>query len=423
MKNNITNLNRLLIFSITILSSILCQASNSYKIGIISDLHYLSEQLMDNEEAVNRYISSSARNIKEVPLILDQVINDYINNQIDILLIPGDLTKDGEKQSHLDLVKKLKPLQDKGVRIFVIPGNHDINIPNAKSYQKEKTILTESITSNEFQEIYSELGYNNAIIKDTASLSYVSKIDNKIWLLAIDTSLYNEYTTSSLSAGRISLSTENWIIRILEEAKKKNITIISMMHHGLVEHFQYQSTFFPQYLVDDWYRLASLFADNGVKTVFTGHFHANDIVEFVSINGNKIYDIETGSLASYPFPYRFANLSTEGIQITTKNITSTATNPNLTEESKSQLQALAKYLAEQKIRNKKPDLAFSLREKIADLASKIFILHVAGDEVLSNSIKQQIEEIAIELDIPIDTSLDIFQLDLPPADNNTQITF
>ncbi len=425
MKNNIIVFSKILI-SFVILStfSISCSADNrTYKIGVISDIHYLSQQLMDDGEAINKYITSSGRNVLDVPEILDLVINDYIDNDIEILLIPGDLTKDGEKESHLELVQKLKPLQDKGVRIFVIPGNHDINIPNPKSYSGSQTHPTSNINAADFENIYYSFGYSDAIKRDTASLSYLNKIDDHIWLLALDASLYKEYTTSSISSGRISKSTEKWISQVLAEAKQKNITVISMMHHGLVEHFAYQSTFFPQYLVDDWYRLANFLSDNGVKAIFTGHFHANDISEFISTNGNKIYDIQTGSLSSYPFAYRYIELTKEGMDITTKNILSTKSNPNLVEENKSNLKKLAQTLAYQKIKNKKPDLSPDIIQHLSDIARELFLLHVAGDENINNSLKQQIEQAATGLNMPVDLSSDFLQLDLPPADNDVKISF
>ena len=61
-----------------------------------------------------------------------------------------------------------------------------------------------------------------------------------------------------------------------------------MMHWGFAEHIMYQSSFFKDYLVDDYQRLANLFADNGIKAIFTGHFHSNDITAFTSEKGNVL---------------------------------------------------------------------------------------------------------------------------------------
>ena len=61
------------------------------------------------------------------------------------------------------------------------------------------------------------------------------------------------------------------------------------------------------YIVADWEKHAASMAKVGIRMVFTGHFHANDISEYVSWT-DKIYDIETGSTVSYPMPYRMVSL-------------------------------------------------------------------------------------------------------------------
>lgn len=397
--------------------------SQSLKLGVISDIHYLSERLMDDTLAARQYVESTGRDIINVPSALDEVLTDYIKSDIDILLITGDLTKDGERESHLDLSAKLKHLTDKGIRIFVIPGNHDINVPHPVRFSKNGSVPTENISPEDFSSIYSNCGYSSAIKRDSSSLSYVADIAENTWLLAIDACLYKEYTTTTITAGRISPSTETWIMNILKEAKERNITIVSMMHHGLVEHISYQGMFFSQYLVDDYNRLAEMFADNGVKAIFTGHFHANDITRFTSSTSNEIYDIETGALCSFPYPYRFIELSPDGMLISTKNIYSTPKEAFLFEDGKELMKNIAAKQAMQKIRNRMPDLSDNTLLKLGQTASEIFILHIRGDEVVGDSLKRQIENIADELNIPIDLSPESLQLDFPPADNNLYIPF
>jgi len=378
---------------------------------------------MDNGIAAQNYVSASGRNIIDVPFILDSVIADYSDWGIDILLIPGDLTKDGEKQSHTDLKNKLDKLVQKGTRIFVIPGNHDINMPNPVGYRGNGSFPVENISPEDFETIYTDFGYASAIKRDSVSLSYVAEIDKNIWLLAIDACRYKEYTTHSISAGRITSSTEEWILDVLKEANQKGIKLISMMHHGLVEHIMYQGMLLPQYLVDDWQRLAQLFADNSMKIIFTGHSHANDITEFSTNKGKILYDIETGALCSYPFPYRFITLNNEGAEISTKNITSIPQNPNLSETNKKQLRNLAQRLAIQKIKDKSPDIPSDIVSKIAEIVGKVFILHAKGDEVIDDDLKNKIQQLAQIMDMPIDLSPEYFQLDYPPADNNLKIRF
>lgn len=396
---------------------------STLKIGVFSDPHYLSEQLMDNGITIQHYDKMSGKAVREVPSVLQQVLDDYLDSDTQIILIPGDITKDGEKQSHLDFVKKLQPLKDKGIRIFVIPGNHDINIPNPLAYKNSETFRVESITPEEFVNIYADFGYRDAISRDTASLSYLAELDNNNWLLAVDVSRYKEYTTGTISGGRLLPSTEQWIKDVMKDADNKNVRVTAMMHHGLVEHIMMQSSFFSEYIVDDWQRIASLFADLGIKAVFTGHFHANDITEFTSGKGNKIYDIETGSLSAYPFPYRFAELNDRGLKISTRNITSTPSSPHLATENKAVMKERAKQIAIEKIKARGMQLPDKTLFLITDIIAQVFVMHIEGDEIIDQGLRESIQQLAIELDSPADISDELVDIDFYPADNNVEIRF
>lgn len=391
------------------------------RIGIITDTHFLSEKLMDNGDALNNYVLTSGKNVKYTPAVLDKVLNDYLKSNIQVLLVCGDITKDGEKQSHLDFLEKLKPLQNKGTKIYVIPGNHDINMPNAVEFKGDRRIPVANISPDEFASLYSDCGYGNAIKRDTESLSYVSELDDQTWLLAIDAARYKEYTTSSITGGRISPETEKWIADILDQAKRLNKQVIGMMHWGLTEHIMYQSVIFKDYLVDDWKRLANLFADNGMKAVFTGHFHSNDITAFTSDKGNTIYDIETGTLSAYPFSYRFVELDAKGINIETKNITATPDNVNLAKEDKQRMLDLATKLAANKLKKLGNDLPDETQAIFADVLGQIFIKHAYGDEKVDEKLKYTMEELSGLMESPID--FNDMELDFYPADNNLRIDF
>lgn len=412
------------ILFILLLMSINGFAKKPLKIGVISDTHYLSEKLMDNGASMEQYISSSGRDIRDVPTILDQVIEDYQSiSDLDILLVCGDMTKDGEKQSHIDFVEKLKPLQDKGVKIFVVPGNHDINRFNVSvGYKDNTTYPTPYTTSAEFKEIYADCGYINALDTDSASLSYVASLDDQTWLLAIDAAEYDRYDQGLVSSGRIKESTEKWIVDILDKAKDKGIHVIGMMHWGLTEHIPYQGSFFRDYLVTDWEKYSDLFADKGMQAIFTGHFHSNDISAHTSPAGNTIYDIETGTLVSYSFSYRLIEYDGDKMNITTRNVTSTPNNQSLVENSKQQLSNITEKIAKRKLTNMGVADDQEIADQISKITAQLFILHLGGDEKLTPELRDQIAKLAILMDAEIE-DMDHFEIDFAPADNNVIIKF
>lgn len=397
-------------------------ASEPIKIGIISDTHFLSEQLMDGGNATQNYVRTTARDIMDEPAILDSVLSDFIKTDIQVLLISGDITKDGEKKSHIDFVKKLKPLLDKGIKVFVIPGNHDIETGNEIGFSGNTKFRTENTSENDFKEIYKDCGYKMAISQDSASLSYAAELNKSTWLIAIDVARRPEFKRTGLPSEAISEQTERWIKDILHETTRRQIQVVGMMHWGLVEHFRGQAKYFPRYLVYDWHRLATLFADCGMKAIFTGHFHANDITSLTSKDGNVIYDIETGSLCSYPFAYRIANLYPDRMDVTTRNITSLFHNPTLGKDNQALLKQLATNIATNRLRDMGLGFDSSFTSSFAEIISQAFLLHVSGDEKMTDELQSHINALARVMDTDA-SDANITELDLPPADNNVTLKF
>lgn len=404
--------------------SINMMASEPLRIGIISDTHFLSEQLMDNRYATQEYVDKTGRDIISSPEIIDQVVADYLASNIDILLVSGDITKDGEKQSHIDFREKLKPLYNNGVKIFVIPGNHDVNIKSPIRFQGNKTFPTDGINELDFRDIYADYGYKQAILKHKNSLSYVAKLDDSTLLLAIDASEYNDLKKRPNSSGSINKDLKEWIEVVLtsEEVQNNDSRIIAMMHWGVVEHFPMQGSLMPDYLVDDYINIATFLADHGVELIFSGHFHANDVSVFTTEKGNSIYDIETGALISYPFAYRLAKLYDDKVEIETRNIATIESKPSLVEDSKKSLKKIAKIQALNLIRSKKVNFPSIFSEEdfnqLADVASEMFLLHLAGDEIIPDSLKISVIDLFNKRGMPIDEETSVLKFDLPPKDNN-----
>jgi predicted phosphodiesterase len=406
------------LFFLTVFSLL---SQNPLKTAVISDIHFLGTDLAQSGEALTKYENATGRNVNELHAVLDETLKQIEAASVNALLICGDLTNHGERGSHLELIRKLTSLKQKGIRIYVIPGNHDVNIPDAKAYVGDESSPIQTVSAKEFAELYAPFGYSGAIRRDSASLSYLSALTDSLWLLSLDSNRYNEYTATSISGGRLLPQTVQWAMDILSEARSKNITVLGMMHHGLVEHMPYQATFFPNYLVEDWKKLAAEFADAGMPVVFTGHFHANDISSLTSANGNTIYDVETGSLSQYPLPYRLIEIDGNTLKIDSHFIQSVEGMPNLQEKYQEKMERYAKASAEAQLSRLKIPLAEETRRALADLLSQINILHVAGDEKVDAETAEAIQKLAESVG---DENFDAksFQLDFPPADNHLTLS-
>ena len=279
----------------------------SVKFMVISDIHYFDPSLftLPANEYFQGYLTADRKLIIESSAILKNVLNTVMTEKPDFLLVTGDLTKDGEKIDHEAVAALFKTLTDNGIKVLVIPGNHDVNNPAAMSYSGTSQTSVENVTSAGFATIYSNCGYYNAVERDPNSLSYVSEPVKGVWIMGIDACHY----APSETAGSLSVTTLAWVKTIITKAKAQNKILLSMMHHGIVEHFAGQSTMFPEYLISDWKNISTILADSGLNVVFTGHFHAQDIAKGTGTKG-YIYDVETGSTVTSPCPYRTVILNT-----------------------------------------------------------------------------------------------------------------
>lgn len=305
--------------------NILKCAKKPIKIVVVSDIHYFDPLLLKNDaengDAFQTYLAADPKLIQFSKPIFTQVLSELQSEMPDVLLIPGDLTKDGEKISHKAMTKILQNVAKKGIKVFVIPGNHDVNNPRSVGYDGDNEFVTPTVSAAEFASIYQEFGYKKVKERDPNSLSYLCEPYSKLWILGIDDCKYDENGLEAEVSGKIKPETMIWIQEKLKKAKKDKITVLAMMHHGIVEHYQNQEVLDKGYVTDDWTERAKELMDAGVQIMFTGHYHANDIT-MTSENGNVLYDVETGSLVTAPSPYRIVTLLDDKITVSSRKINS-----------------------------------------------------------------------------------------------------
>lgn len=314
------------------------------RIAVMSDLHYLSPDMIADTEDFEHAFNSDRKLLKESSSVLHEMLERVRADKPDILLVSGDLTKDGEQECHAALAKQLQQLQQDvpGLKIYVINGNHDIRNYNAKNFNTAdgKAVPATRTEPEDFKQIYDFVYSDPTVIatftpaegNKAGGLSYVARPVEGLTVIAMDTCRYSSDNTSNgddehETSGAISADLEKWVIGQTAAAKARGDLVIGLEHHGLVPHFDVQPTILPMYLVNGYERIAQEYADAGMSVVFTGHMHAVDIAAMTTKAGNTFYDIETGSALTYPCPVRFVDLrrSTVGGETNTYMSVSTKT--------------------------------------------------------------------------------------------------
>jgi len=392
--------------------------------AVISDPHFFDPGLGNTENSMETDLNSAGKLISESAELLEAAIGHILSSNVSIVLIPGDLTKDGALESHLGMADHLEKLKANDVKVFVVPGNHDVNNGRSYSFQGDQAERVPNVNPSKFSEIYGPYGYDDAIFRDSGSLSYIAEPVEGLWIIGLDDCLYlwNDSIGHSVTGGELGKAQRKWLESILQTDVAAQKTKVVIMHHGILEHFQTQKKHFGDYVVKDHRKRSRWLAGLGVRTVFTGHYHANDVTLQQWKDGSFLFDIETGSLVTYPCPIRKITLRGDSMEINTEHILSIPSMENGLQEyaRKSVSQGASDIAAKTMLKYKlNPEDADYLATQLGTLFSE----HCLGDEPARNP--------AISLDgVSLwGRSMILFRKrfirgltnDLPPADNKLTI--
>lgn len=269
---------------------------------IAADPHHLSKKLYDDGQAFETFLTTGdGKLLQYSEEIIDAFSMDVENKNPDIVIFPGDLTANGEKESHLEFANMLNTIQNSGTHVFVIPGNHDIENPWARNYIGDKLIKVDSISSEEFEEIYGPYGYNNSLSRDPNSLSYLATPSEDIWLLMLDSAKYsrNKVLDGPEMGGALSSKTLDWIKQCGQLADENDAKLIAIAHHSLLDHSDIVN---EDYTIENNEEVIKTLQDCHVEIMLTGHIHLQDI-KYHTQDDKTIYDIASSCLIAHPNQY------------------------------------------------------------------------------------------------------------------------
>ncbi len=291
---NVTNSNG----DVVVESTNTTESSDELTIFEVTDIHYISNNINDKGEAFQNMINNAdGRQTLYIEELTDALVYDIQEKQPDVLIVSGDLTHNGEKESHIELAKKLSKIEESGTTVLVTPGNHDISNPYAREFKGSEELVTDSITPEEFEQIYYEFGFSDAIARDEKSLSYFSKLSDDLYVLMLDTNLYEQNTNAPVTNGILKKSTLEWVRTCGETAKQNDAEVLGVMHHNLYNHSELLHEGFT---IGNNKDVLKAYKDIGVNLVLSGHIHIQDIA---SDEDSAVYDIATSAFVMYPVSY------------------------------------------------------------------------------------------------------------------------
>jgi predicted phosphodiesterase len=252
----------------------------NFRFAVISDLHIaLPHTVWDGPNRLH---------LVEVSIpVLEEILDRLATLDLDFLLLPGDLTQHGELENHLWLRDRLARLP---YPVYVIPGNHDV----PTLYENEQSIGYEA-----FPGLYRDFGYGQS--DDQHYYSQV--ILPGVRLIGLNS---NTFDAEGNQTGCIDPTQMAWLDETLGQSREEMVLV--MVHHNIIEHMPNQANdpLGQRYILKNADALKQRLRSAGVQVVLTGHLHIQSIAE-----EDRLYDVTTGSLVSYPHPFRVIEVQTD----------------------------------------------------------------------------------------------------------------
>lgn len=274
------------------------------RLAVASDLHFIDPSLVEDYDFLTAVMQESDGKATHVThLIIDAFIKDVLEQKFDAVVLSGDLTLNGEPESHLALAERLRPLLEAGIRVFVIPGNHDVN-HTAYRFTSTGVEVIESTGPQFYEDAWLDYGYGDATYQDPMSDSYLTEITPGLWLLAID--------SNTGSTGTVRSTTLKWMEQVLLEVREKGGRIVSTTHQNLIVH---NERFTFGYVLNNASAVMQLLKDNGVLLNLSGHLHIQSIAR-----SENLTEIDVSSLSVYPLQYGVLEVYTDRYEYKTREL-------------------------------------------------------------------------------------------------------
>ncbi len=264
---------------------------------LITDPHYFENSLGASGVAYDKFNLNEQKCLAETGAIIDSAFETLCADKAtQVVIIPGDLVFNGEKESHRGFIKKLETLRACGKQIYVTTAGHDYS-DNPTAFEGDKRIPVEGTKREELLELYNDYGYSDTLAFDARTYSYVSQIAGGVRLIALncdgDGKDFHGFDEEQMQ----------WIKTQIEAAKAAGDVFFAINHYPILPGSPIMAMV-GDAVITNWQEVSTKLADWGLQLVFTGHMHMQTINAKTTENGNTLYDVCTGSLVGCPASIR-----------------------------------------------------------------------------------------------------------------------
>lgn len=295
------------VFAVAIAFAAIEEKAKGPTVIVASDTHVVATNTLTEELYYSYSEAEKAKHVSEA--VFRTLGDDIAKRGAEFLLISGDLTEYGDEASHRAVADALRIAESRGIKVFVINGNHDVDVAgNGKRLSQTK-----------FREIYENFGYGEATDTYEGTLSYTAELDEKHTIIAIDNIGY--YRDDGTFKPEMDDEHRLWIYEKTDECVNSGKEPIIIAHKPFMNHFPDVAEAFSSKGHNN--ALLEYFAKKGVNLVFVGHMHFNDIKKKTYSSDETeydVYEVMTSCLAMYNGTYHEVALGEKAISINSAEV-------------------------------------------------------------------------------------------------------
>lgn len=289
-----------------------------YNFYHVTDTHYYSKRnyKYDYVNAPQAHTEICMRASEESFKKALEIISD--DKDTNTFIITGDLTNHGDAYSHEEVTALLREATEKGLDPYVVTDSHDY--PDFKVHDIDengkKVVFTDHLRREEVVPMYYPFGKDKGFDSFGDDTTYIAEILPGLYYIAMG------YNYDPQGRGCVfSDELMAWVKSHVEKIKAEGGVVVCGTHRPVVPPS-------PAYAVmgrgnniffGGEERMKEL-ADMGVRLFFSGHTHIQRMKEIVSDKGNKIYSVQTSSLAGFPPKMRKITIDTDNNTVDIRTI-------------------------------------------------------------------------------------------------------
>ena len=272
---------------------------------LAADLHYIAPSLQDGGPAFLQVLEEGDGKLS---LWSEELwaafVRQVLSERPDAVLLLGDLSFNGALDSHRALAEKLGALEAAGITVLVTTGNHDLDNPNAAAFSGESWRRVPSASAEDFERLYAAFGYEQALSRDTDSLSYLYALNDDCRLLVLD--LNTPHDPCGLSD-----KTLLWIEEQLRQARQQGKLVLAAGHQNLFQ----QTLFRDGYVIRGADELLTLLQRYQIPLYLSGHLHVQH-----SMTCDGVTEIAGSALSVWPCQFGLLRAENGGLRYETQKL-------------------------------------------------------------------------------------------------------